>query len=864
MKRFLVTALSAALLAAPRLLPAQERGAAALGELVNGLGTTARVLMIGAHPDDEDTHLITWLARGRHVHTAYLSLTRGDGGQNLIGNELGEALGAIRTEELLAARRVDGGEQYFTRAYDFGFSKSAEETYEHWPRAEVLADVITTVRAFRPHVIVAVFSGTPRDGHGHHQVSGMLAREAYEIAGDTVRFPTAQFGPAWTPLKFYRAARFNPESGTQRMNVGEYSPLLGRSYAEIAAESRSQHRSQGFGSLQRKGVLFDHVRREASRVNDEQDAATERSMFDGIDTTLARLRRPATDARLGALLDSIPAAIAAVRAVYQAEDPSPAVAPLARLTALTLRASTAAGTRGAGGDADLSRSMADLWRRAQDALLLAAGVAVEATAGRELVAQATNGDQSDSLRIVVSVYNRGRVPVTVNELRAQFAGGLRRVGVPLAPDSMYRDSLLVLPLTLTEQWWRAASFRSGDMFGNPVDGRSESVRAAAPDAGAVRAGVTLRIGDAVVTAMVPVVYRVADPVRGEVQRPVAVVPGVNVRLDRAMEYARAGVALDRPLRVMLQSAYATPRTVRVELVLPKGITADSTGQTVTLPPGVGGAVTFMLRGRPAVGSYMVQARVTAAADTFRWGYATVAYEHIAPQRLYYPAVTTIRAIEVTLPPRADIAYVQGVGDNVAPMLRQLGLPVTMLDPLSIANVDLARFTAVVVGPRAYEAQPALLANNARLLEYVRRGGTMVVQYGQYEMTQPGVMPYPVTLGRPAARVTLEAAPVRLLTPSARLLTVPNRITARDFEDWVQERATYMPATFDARYRPLLEMSDPDEPPQRGGLLVAPYGRGTYVYATLALFRQLPAGNPGAARLFVNLLGAKAAAPKVVQ
>jgi hypothetical protein len=303
--------------------------------------------------------------------------------------------------------------------------------------------------------------------------------------------------------------------------------------------------------------------------------------------------------------------------------------------------------------------------------------------------------------------------------------------------------------------------------------------------------------------------------------------------------------------------------VRVELVLPRGITADSTRQTVTLPPGVAGAVTFMLRGRPAVGSYVVQARVLSAADTFGWGYGTLAYEHIAPQRLYHPAMTTIRAIDVVLPPRADIAYVQGVGDNVAPMLRQLGLPVTVLDPQSIPNVDLARFTAVVVGPRAYEAQPALLANNARLLQYVRNGGTMVVQYGQQEMTRPGVMPYPITLSQPAARVTLEAAPVRLLAPAARVLTTPNRIGAKDFADWVQERATYMPSTFDARYTPVLEMHDPDEPAQRGGLLVASYGRGTYVYATLALFRQLPAGNPGAARLFVNLLGAKAA-PKVVQ
>src|SRR5688500_13458533 len=246
--------------------------------------------MIGAHPDDEDTNLITWLSRGRHVSTAYLSLTRGDGGQNVIGNELGEALGVLRTEELLAARRIDGARQYFTRAYDFGFSKDTIDTYRHWQRDSILGDVVRVVRAFRPHVIVAVFSGTARDGHGHHQVSGLLARVAYDISDDTARFPSAACGAPWTVSKFYRGARFNQQAGTLSFGVGEYSPLLGCSYAEIAGESRSQHKSQGFGVLQRKGPVFDYLRREASRVNESTPAATERSLFDGIDTTWARFR----------------------------------------------------------------------------------------------------------------------------------------------------------------------------------------------------------------------------------------------------------------------------------------------------------------------------------------------------------------------------------------------------------------------------------------------------------------------------------------------------------------------------------------------------------------------------------------------
>src|SRR5215208_1364009 len=271
-------------LAAPLALPGQ--GIARLDEAISGLSVPMRVLVIAAHPDDEDTQLITWLARGRHVETAYLSLTRGDGGQNLIGNGLGEALGVIRTEELLAARRVDGGRQYFSRAYDFGFSKTADETFQHWPRDSVLGDVITVVRAFRPHVIVAIFSGTPDDGHGHHQVSGILAREAYDVSADTVRFPVAKYGAAWAVPKFYRSTSYrNHQDATLRYNAGEYNPVLGRSYAEIAGASRSQHKSQGFGSLERKGVVWVSVRREATRVNEGTPAERETSLFDGIDTT---------------------------------------------------------------------------------------------------------------------------------------------------------------------------------------------------------------------------------------------------------------------------------------------------------------------------------------------------------------------------------------------------------------------------------------------------------------------------------------------------------------------------------------------------------------------------------------------------
>src|SRR5438128_10306551 len=248
-----------------------------------------RVLWLAAHPDDEDTNLIAWLARGRNVETAYMSLSRGDGGQNLIGNELGEALGVIRTEELLAARRIDGAHQYFARAYDFGFSKTADETRKHWPQDSLLRDVMTVMRAFRPHIVITTFSGTPRDGHGHHQISALVARDAYNMAADTVRFRVARFGKPWTPLKLYRLARFSPQDRTLSINVGEYNPYLGLSYQEIAADSRSQHKSQGQGTVRQKGVVWDYLMREDSRVP-APPAKEEKSIFAGFDTTKILVR----------------------------------------------------------------------------------------------------------------------------------------------------------------------------------------------------------------------------------------------------------------------------------------------------------------------------------------------------------------------------------------------------------------------------------------------------------------------------------------------------------------------------------------------------------------------------------------------
>lgn len=861
------------------------QGIPGLDEAISGLSVPMRVLVIAAHPDDEDTQLITWLARGRHVETAYLSLTRGDGGQNLLGNELGEALGVIRTEELLAARRLDGGRQYFTRAYDFGFSKTSDETFRHWPRDSILRDVVTVVRSFKPHVIVAMFSGTPRDGHGHHQASGILAREAYDIAGDTVRFPrsaTAGQG-GWTPLKFYRGAWSAQNSdGVLRINVGEFNTMLGRSYSEIAAESRSQHKSQAFGSLQQKGARFTQVRREASHVNEAQAPGTETSLFDGIDTTWARFKTPGVSPAVARVIDEIQSAVKKAQATPYLRDPSAAMQPLMELE----RALWAVGgsgervSRGAGlrqqiqdGVSDDLRGAAQVaYRRTIAALTVASGVAIEATVPREQIATA------DSAPFTITVYNRGRTPIRTDpsnlvqcEHPKQLPGGGVRYDLPgtEGPATILPDS---------SRTWRGFKCASDQIT---RDGpywlrsprRGDAFAAASVDSSEIEAtrGSTVRVwvgfgasDDDLVGFQAPIVYRYADPLRGDVSRPLAFVPELSVTLDRAIEYAPARTPLVRQLRVEVRAATTFARDVRVLLRLPPGLRADSLTRTVTLM-GYGSvrSATFTIRGELPVGRHTIGVVAESNGKQFTRGYTAIEYDHIRPQRLYRDATVAIEAVDLKVPPDAVIAYIQGVGDNSAAMLQQLGLRVTTLNPTDIPKTDLSRYNAIVVGTRAYESNDALVANNAALLDYVKQGGTMVVQYGQYEMQNPGMMPYPITLGRPADRVTDEASPVRILNPKARVLTYPNAITESDFAGWQQDRSLYMPRTHAPEYGGVLSTNDPGEQPNDGPILVAKYGSGTYVYTTLAFFRQLPNGVPGAARLFVNLLAAKAPEKTVV-
>jgi hypothetical protein len=487
--------------------------------------------------------------------------------------------------------------------------------------------------------------------------------------------------------------------------------------------------------------------------------------------------------------------------------------------------------------------------------LAAAGVAVEATTSREMW---TVGEPAP---VTVTVFNRGTVPVRLERRVILPAGNGAPVvsptsAVTILPDSAARDSLRApIAQTPTQPWWLAAP-RQGAMFGVAGSPQDEGSQRTAP------AVVTLfEVGGGRFGVFTPVTYRYADAVRGEVNLPAAAAPAITLTMDREVEYAQAAAPIERTVRVHLRSNAAASRRVDVTLELPRGLLADSLTRRVELPAGAQRTISFAVRGRLASGRHLLTASARdESGQRFTSGYQSIAYDHIHPRRIYRHAVLGLEAVDVRLPRSAKIAYINGVGDNTAPMLEQLGFDVTELDPAAIVSARLSGYAAIVVGTRAYEANPELIANNGRLLEFARNGGTLVVQYGQYEMLEPGVLPYPITLARPADRVTVEGSPVQIIDSTAAVLTTPNRITARDFDGWIQDRSLYMPRTHDAVWRPVIVLHDPGAPPNDGGILVAPLGRGTYVYTTLAFFRQLPNGVPGAARLFANLIAARASRP----
>jgi LmbE family N-acetylglucosaminyl deacetylase len=838
--------------------PIYDTGAAGLVQLLQRLQTTASVLHTGAHPDDEDSAFLARAARGDHARVAYLSLNRGEGGQNIIGTELFDALGVIRTEELLQARRLDGGEQFFTRTFDFGFSKRRDEAAMRWNEREVLGDMVRVIRMFRPLVIYSRWGGTPADGHGHHQLAGYLTPLAAKAAADPSEFPEQiQEGlRPWQTRKLY-SRPLEEAPATIQVQTGIFDPVLGRTYAEIAFEGRSQHKSQNQGTIETLGPLASGLRSLDAVVIVRKP---EPSIFDGLDISVPGL------ARLGGLPDgSLRAELAALDAAarkasqdYQPLDPTRIVAPLIEgikaVRAARQALSSLNAPAPARAEADFLLSMKE--QDFTEAVLRAAGVVVDPLADAETVVP--GGHVAVSVRVFLA--QKSNVSVTSMTVKAPSSWTVKPAGDRDAPSGRFRREVpsssaryeVSVPATaaITQPYFLERP-RQGDSYlwsqGSPKG---------APFGSALLLGeVELKVGDVNLVASRPVEYRFADPIRGELRRPVSVVPQVTVGLDTTLLVVPTGNA-PHTQRLVARVTSGAPEalTGTVRLRIPAGWSVAPREASFTLTgDGERTSVAFTVTA-PATrraGRFDIDAEARVGGSTFSQDVEVISYPHIQTHRLYWPARTHADVIDLKVAP-VKVGYVMGGGDEVPDAIRRMGVDVTMLDADTLTTGDLSRFDTIVVGIRASETRPDFVANNGRLLQFVERGGTLIVQYQQGEYIERNMAPYPVSQkGNP--RVTDEMAPVTVLEPTHPLFTFPNRITPADFNGWVQERNLYAFADFDRRYTPLLETADAEEPPQRGGELYAPVGKGHYVYTAYAWFRQLPAGVPGAYRQFANLI-----------
>jgi LmbE family N-acetylglucosaminyl deacetylase len=819
---------------------------------LNELGT---FLMIAAHPDDERTAVLAYFARGRHMRTAYLSLTRGEGGQNLIGSEQGAQLGLIRTQELLAARQIDGAEQFFTRAIDFGFTRTASETFQKWGHDRILSDVVWVVRRYRPDVIDCGFSGTARDGHGQHQASGLLCHEVFDAAADPKRFAEQlRYVQPWQARRLVESSGFSgfgvnftpppgsippslPNAGA--VETGEYNPILGYSYDELAVLSRSMHHSQGTGAMRRPGP----GRSEFALL---KGTPSQQDLFEGVDTTWNRLPGGAA---VGRLLSE------AIR-TFDPKHPEKAIPLLAQARPLV-----------AAIDDPLAKiKLTEL----DEALALCAGIWAEAQAAK---AEVTPGED---LKVTVTVLNRSNAEVTFDGAAVE---GIWNEALAAKPARLGNNQSAMVEFSrqvpaaqaYSQPYWLVKP-PANDVY--TVDDQRLIGQPDTPPAAQVR--LRLSIGGAPVELVRPVHYRYAERAEGERHRPMVVVPAVAVDLPEAAVLFPA--AAPRKLEVAVQANVAHAAG-ELRLELPAGWKAEPASQPFQIAvAGEQHGMTFQVTPPAGETTATLRAVATVNGRAIASGMQAILYPHIPAQTLFPPSDVKLVRANVKVAAH-KVGYITGPGDEMPNALRQLSVEVTPLTQSDLEHGDLARFDAIVAGVRAYNVRADLRANQPRLMEYVRNGGTYIVLYQTGDGPDPAAPaaagrgnpavfvaanpvtsnmgPYPFVV--PAGnkyRVTVEEAPVAFPHSDSRLLQYPNHITAKDFEGWVQERGAYFAAQWDAHYETVLATHDPDEPALEGGELCTHYGKGVYIFTAYAWFRQLPAGVPGAYRLFANLLSAK--------
>lgn len=828
--------------AVPQVRAIYDRGTVGLFQMLKRLNTNASVLMIGAHPDDEDTALLAYLARGENARTAYLSLTRGDGGQNIIGPELGEALGLIRTEELLQARRLDGAEQYFTRAYDYGFSKTLDEAKQKWDEKILLCDAVRVIRTFRPLVVVAQFTGTPTDGHGQHQFAGYLAPLAVKAANDASQ--CSDTGRVWQVRKFYVRHGFRATGEARlRINTGRYDPLLGRSYFEIAMEARSQHKSQEQGVLELRGDQF-------SGLNLIGNDARETGIFDGLDTSVTG----AAD-HLPIDADALASYQAALKAAEREIDINLTEGAVPHL----IRAWTVLQEQAQVIRSEVARSLIEAkLKQLAEAIALAAGVQIDALGDTETVVPGES----------VLVGAKAFVPHTKMARVKQLGLILPQRWTFVNEDAPKTQSSAFIPRETaaasnffrvnvpaawqpTEPYWLVDE-RAGDMF---TWRREPSAHTLPIQPSEMRLTATLDVLGTEIVVERPVEFRFADDVRGEIRRNVDVVPSVSVEMGQPLMIVASS---DKPqtkqivMTVTNHSKQPVTGTVSLNFDMPVHWQYSASSKSFELKrTGEKTAITFdvTIPARMRPGSYQIYGQAMIGEALVTSTMRAVSYPHIQTHRFYQRATIDAKVIDLKTAP-VKVGYIIGSGDRVPEAIRQMGFDLEVISESELAYGNLSKYDTIVVGIRAYQVRSDVVANNQHLLDYARNGGTLIVQYQLPGYAQQNLTPFPVQMG---PRVADENATMKIVVPDHAVLNFPNKIAATDFMGWVQERNLYNFTSMSGDYTGLIESHDTGEPENSGGLVIAKLGKGTYVYCSYSMFRQLPAGVPGAYRLFANLV-----------
>ncbi len=833
-----------------------EVGRAELGLALRRLNTAATFMMVTAHPDDENNAVLAMLSRGLGVRTTVATVTHGEGGQNEIGPELFEALSVLRSEELLAAHRTDGAEQYFGRAVDFGYSFSIEETFQKWNKSAIVGDVVRLVRTIRPDVMVAMFpEGT--GGGQHHQASARIAREAFRAAGDPAAFPEQlQDGlKPWQPKKFYFTAAYGFRG--ERVPAGKKllavpldvnDPLLGRTYAEAGSEARSMHKCQGFGQLL---VLPGDAGMARYELVDAANASLvgrdEQSFFDGLDVSVAGVSQYAPESR--AMTTAIAEQARLALDAFNRGDDHAVVAALISGLQKVREARTAHPAY----DADFR--LAQKERQFEDALLLAHAVRIETLADDGLVVG------SQPVKVDMRVANRSGLPVTVKqaEVEGLAEGTLSCSPMPNAATVTQCTAATTVPAgaQLTDIYWTRRTdaarydFRPGVPFGVPFPPSP------------FRAKVSLDLSGAEVTVDRPLEHRYEGNIfSGEKRMELTVVPrlAVTVNPDVALIPLQSRT---RELTVTVVNDGKGAGTGDVHIAAPEGWTVTPKSAPLTFSrEDEAQAVRFTVAAPVGVkiGEYAVKAVASIDGADYDKGFQVVEYPHIHRRQLIHEAKAVLKVLDVKVAPNLTVGYIMGVGDQVPAAIEQIGARVVRLGADDLASGDLSRFDAIVTGVRAYERRPDLRAHNERLLEYARQGGTVVVQYNKFEFNEAQYGPYPAKVSN--NRVTDENSPVTVLAADHPIFNRPNRIGEADWSGWVQERGLYFLGDRDPRYTDLVELQDPFEynkGPKRGALVEARVGTGRWIYLGLGLWRQLPAGTPGAYALMANLVSLKASA-----